>query len=391
MCARELLRAGIQFSEPLCLSAQRHMKTQLTRSQRMRQYASIMRQRAAEPGNLAFWRQCAEIATLAAITGNGPGFYLMAGLYRAHIPWRDKLEHLNSAKYRRAVDGLNPPALRAISQHKLSEKCVFRSIGIPTPALIGFVHPVSGVTVDGNALCSAPQLESLVRRHAGKTLCFKLIRGWAGRGFVAATVHLEGGRLRLRLRSGAGVEDEALELAAFWDLLMQGHGKDGRLVEEYFEQHPDMARFNPSSLNTCRVWAIRRPEQSAKVVLAYLRMGREGSPVDNQSAGGIVAPIDLSSGRLAAALDGLATRHSFATHPDHGARIEGETIPFWEEAKQLAEHCLTVFPGLRFAGADIAIGPDGPVVIELNASPDREGAAFVDMPTARIFPGYNRG
>ncbi len=385
MRASILQAGGIHFWKSLHSSARRDMKIQLTPSQRMRQYASIMKMRAAEPENLPFWRQCAEMAFLGLLTGNGPGFYLMAGLYRAHIPWREKREHLNSSEYRRAVAYLNPPALRAISQHKLSEKCVFRSIGIPTPALVGFLHPTSGVGVDGSPLCTAPQLDSLARGHVGKTLCFKLIRGWAGRGFVAATVDLAGDRLTFRLKGGAGSDDGDLELAAFWDLLTQGDGRGGRLVEEYFEQHPDMAQFNPSSLNTCRVWVIRREKHPAKVELAYLRMGRAGSAVDNQSAGGIIAPIDLSSGRLAAALDGLATRHSFSKHPDHGSPIEGERIPFWEEAKLLAERCLTVFPGLRFAGADIAVGPEGPVVIEMNASPDREGAAFVDVPTARIF------
>lgn len=344
-----------------------------------------MRQRAAESGNLGFWHQLAEMILLGMLTGNGPGFYLMAGLFRAEIPWRDKCGHLNSFKYRRAVDDLNPPRLRAISQHKLAEKCVFRSIGLPTPDLIGLVHPTTGVSTDGSPLCTVSQFDALAKRHVGRTLCFKLVRGWAGRGFIAAEIHAEGDQARFRLKGGKADNQPHIDLDTFWNLITRGDGKDGRLVEEYFCQHEDMARFNPSSLNTCRVWVIRRGNAPATVELAYLRMGRTGSAVDNQSAGGIVAPIDLASGRLAAAIDGLFTRQTFMQHPDHHAQIEGVTIPFWEDVKLLAERSLTVFPGLRFAGADIAIGPDGPVVIEMNASPDREGAAFVGIPTARIF------
>lgn len=361
------------------------MKIQLTRSQRIRHYASIMRERAADPGNLGFWRQVAEMILLGPLTGNGPGFYLMAGLYRADIPWRDKCGHLNSSKYRRAVDMLNPPRLRAISQHKLAEKCIFRSIGLPTPELLGLLHPTTGVSTDGRPLRTRSQFDALARRNAGKTLCFKLVRGWAGRGFVAAEIRLQDNQPRFRQIGGTGEKRPDFDLETFWTLITRDDGKDGRLVEEYFYQHEDMARFNRSSLNTCRVWVIRRGNQPAKVELAYLRMGRSGSAVDNQSAGGIVAPIDLSSGRLAAAIDGHFTRQTFTQHPDHGTQIEGATIPCWEDVKLLAEHCLTVFPGLRFAGADIAIGPQGPVVIEMNASPDREGAAFVNIPTARIF------
>jgi hypothetical protein len=115
-------------------------------------------------------------------------------------------------------------------------------------------------------------------------------------------------------------------------------------------------------------------------------MGRGDSIVDNQSAGGIVAPIDLVTGAVGAAIDGLPERTRFERHPDHGAAIAGARIPTWAESKALAEACVWVFPGLRFAGVDVAIGPEGPVILELNASPDREGAAQVGIPSGDIVP-----
>ena len=39
---------------------------------------------------------------------------------------------------------------------------------------------------------------------------------------------------------------------------------------------------------------------------------------------------------------------------------------------------MTVFPHLNFSGLDIAMSPTGPVVIETNVVPAREGAAFAD-------------
>ena len=107
--------------------------------------------------------------------------------------------------------------------------------------------------------------------------------------------------------------------------------------------------------------------------------------VDNQSSGGIVAPINLETGVLAAAIDGLPTRESWSSHPDTGSPIEGQKPPFFEEAKKLAERCISCFPGLSFAGVDVAVGEEGPVIIELNVSPDREGAAFTDIPTRWVF------
>ena len=51
----------------------------------------------------------------------------------------------------------------------------------------------------------------------------------------------------------------------------------------------------------------------------------------------------------------------------------------------LAEQSLMCFQGLKFAGVDVAVGPDGPVIVELNVNPDREGAAFTDIPTKKVF------
>jgi hypothetical protein len=71
------------------------------------------------------------------------------------------------------------------------------------------------------------------------------------------------------------------------------------------------------------------------VILCYLRIGRAGSLVDNHYSGGIVAPIDLETGSVHAAIDGLPERDVYTCHPDHGALIEGQRIPFFSEALSL--------------------------------------------------------
>ena len=160
----------------------------------------------------------------------------------------------------------------------------------------------------------------------------------------------------------------------------------GVLIENYFVQHPTLAAFNPESVNTCRLWVLAKNNFSARSVLGYLRIGRKGSLVDNQSRGGIVAPIELETGRTKRAIDGLPQRREYPFHPDHGAPIEGQDLPFWNESKALAESCLASFPGLGFAGLDIGISPSGPAVLEMNVQPDREGAAFVDLPSGQVLP-----
>ena len=50
--------------------------------------------------------------------------------------------------------------------------------------------------------------------------------------------------------------------------------------------------------------------------------------------------MDLQTGIQGRAIEGKPQREEFAVHPDHGARIEGQKIPFLEEAKALAGFSL---------------------------------------------------
>jgi hypothetical protein len=212
-------------------------------------------------------------------------------------------------------------------------------------------------------------------------VCIKLVEGWAGEGFEVIDLIREDGTVKVRCHS----DRSTVNLHTFCQRLSGVPYARGALIEAYLEQHPELSAFNASSVNTCRIWVIQPVNAPARAVLAYLRIGRGGSLVDNQSRGGIVAPIDLGTGITGCAVDGLPERESFPIHPDHGATIEGKQLPFWEESIRLAEDCLGAFPGFRFGGLDIAITDQGPVILEINPSPDREGATFADVPTKRIF------
>lgn len=343
-------------------------------------YFELARSRALQ-GHESVTRQVVQMAALAAITGNGPGFYQMAGFWRKSVPWRDKRAHLGASAYRRRVRMLNPLEYRKITQNKLPEKALLSLLGFPTPPFVGFLHALTGRTALGAPLRSADDLARLLDAIGATRLCFKPSEGWGGKGIEIVDVVMGAETSIVAVRTGA-----RSGVAEFVDRLLRGSRSSGFVIERYLRQHPDMAAFNPSSVNTCRVWVVREPDRPARIVLAYLRIGRGGSVVDNQSSGGIVAPIDLEGGNVGVAIDGLPTRVEYGLHPDHGAAIAGRVIPRWTEVKALAVECLGAVPHLRFAGLDIAVGPDGPVVLELNASPDREGAAFAGVPTGDVLP-----
>jgi len=344
-------------------------------------YINLSIQRHRE-GHLPVWRQILEMLGVGLMTGNGPGFYHMAGLYRRSIPWRDKCQPLGSREYKNRLRKLNPDYYKNISHNKLSEKGLLQLLGFPTPCFFGHLHPSFGKTHDGFPLCSVKDLSTLLKREDLTRICFKLIEGCGGNGFEAIDVLKENGQLYFRrLRNG-----NIVTIERFYQDMIKADPSNGVLIEDYFVQHPTLAAFNPGSVNTCRIWVLAPDKVTPRSVLGYLRMGREGSLVDNQSSGGLVAPIDLETGITGIAIDGLPNRREFPTHPDHDAPIKGQVLPYWDQVKALAESCLASFPRLGFAGLDIGVSPTGPAVLEMNVQPDREGAAFVDIPSGRVLP-----
>lgn len=134
-------------------------------------------------------------------------------------------------------------------------------------------------------------------------------------------------------------------------------------------QHPDAAAWYAGSVNTVRLLAIRPPaEAEPQVVLAALRVGvRATEPLDNFSRGGLSFPVDLASGAVGPGVQRLPRGASpVARHPDTGAAIAGTVVPFWPEIVAVALRAMSRLPYLLYVGWDIAIGADGPVVIEGN-------------------------
>lgn len=335
-----------------------------------------------DQGGLPASRQLLELMILFPFFRVGPGFYQMAGFWKRGVPWPDKKGHLSPSAYRKTVGRLNPLPYRKLSQNKLSEKALLRLFHIPTPDYLGYYHDLAGRDAAGGRLCTVEEFSGFLEGfEEGARLCFKPLEGWAGHGFEVAGVRRQGGGAALfREKTRTLMTPERFK----GEVIDEQHGGSS-IIEAYLEQHPALAAFNPSSVNTMRLWVVRFARGTPRVILGYLRIGREGSLVDNQSSGGIVAPIELDSGRLRAAIDGLYHHEIYRKHPDHHAVIEGERIPFFKESLALTQQVLTAFPGVGFAGADVAVSRDGPKIIEINLSPDREGAAFVGKPSKSLF------
>ncbi len=65
------------------------------------------------------------------------------------------------------------------------------------------------------------------------------------------------------------------------------------VIQEYIDQHEFYKRFNKSSVNTVRILTYRDVKtEEIHILQSVLRIGKPGSYVDNQAAGGIACGVD---------------------------------------------------------------------------------------------------
>jgi hypothetical protein len=152
---------------------------------------------------------------------------------------------------------------------------------------------------------------------------------------------------------------------------LSAHNLD--LLEDLIVQHEELRSLNPSCVNTVRFVTVRRVDGSVDLIGAVLRLG-VNNHVDNMNAGGIAAPIDVQSGAVCG--PAVSTRYPRVTHLCHpvtGKPIVGFRVPFWEDAVNFVVEASAVVPEVRTVGWDVAVAPDGPVMVEGNDNWGKNG------------------
>jgi len=147
------------------------------------------------------------------------------------------------------------------------------------------------------------------------------------------------------------------------------------IFQELLDQHPRVSDIYSGSINTIRIYTIRRPNNQPRIISARMRFGAFGSVVDNASAGGFVVPVDHEKWCLEK--HGVTQfKHGglvYTKHPDTGFVFENFIIPLGKEAGELCLSAARFFRN-QIIGWDIAITKKGPIVLEANDNPCLVGA-----------------
>ena len=248
---------------------------------------------------------------------------------------------------------VNPEALGSLSSQKDYFFRYFSALGLTVAEVYGAVSSNGpGWRRGGGMLDDAADLRELLAEVPDE-IVVKPVDGFQGHG--------------VRLLRRDEIDPEALlaelraeEMFSDW------------LIQRRLHNHPVVAGITGSAtLETLRIATFVERSGEVSVLYADHRLALVEGTVNNLRGGRTrngVAPVRLEDGVLGKlrrrSLDGIGFDDSATL--DDGTPVEGVQLPDWDATLALVRRAGTAMLPARTMGWDVALTPEGPVIIEAN-------------------------
>ena len=295
--------------------------------------------------------------------------FLAFGLYRRGARPEDFVGVIEGAVLALAINYRKNR--RALVHDKLLFDAMLRGLGYPVPhlqAVIGGLGQGGGFAV----LRGPAQVKSFLTRDAAYPLFIKPAKGQNSLGAVAIDrFDRTCGEVVLSDEERGALDDMVQRLCT---------GRDGPLlVQSFIDQHQEITSLIGPAIGCVRVITFLENGQPT-ILRAFWKIPTGGAIADNLWRGNLIASIDEMTGKIGAVrahagLDAPVVSH----HPDTGAFLKDVVMPFWDQVRHLCCDAALLMRGMPLVGWDVAIGRDGPVMVEANSVPSAELTQYPDQ------------
>ncbi|MDD9991475.1 MAG: hypothetical protein OXP75_06730 [Rhodospirillales bacterium] len=239
---------------------------------------------------------------------------------------------------------------------------ILEQSGLPTPRTLAVIDRTKRTYPGTRTIRTASELRDFLCAHVSDDTP---VFGKENRGIMGFGVFLvlEADRERLHLE-GEG-------WFSYQDFLDELVGDTAYILQPVERNHPFFERFT-NHLATVRV-GVFHTREGPKILFTVLKIPGTSNLSDHfWRKGNLACDVDPSTGviRRARSKDPLGTT-DYIDHPETGARLIDETLPHWADLRDLALKCSENFAPIRYQSMDVAITPNGPLLIEINV-----GGAF---------------
>ncbi len=268
-----------------------------------------------------------------------PTQYMVSSLYRNEAT-RDVMSFMPSSLLRSFQERVNNPAARDLVDDKHLFRVTLEAHGFPVVRELFRILESGEIRDADDRVIDQSAARDIIAVHNAPVFV-KPTLGTRGKGvFISAP----GDDVKRIFQSSAGV-----------------------LVQPVLKQHTTIAAIKPGVINSVRIDTLLADGRCVNSS-AVQKLGQGNAPVDNGGHGGLVVQVDLESGRLARLAKQKARfgPEAFSAHPDTGVSFAGTQIPFWSELRSIVCRAAFALPTLPTLGWDVAVTPDGPVLIEAN-------------------------
>jgi len=170
---------------------------------------------------------------------------------------------------------------------------------------------------------------------------------------------------------------------------IQSRYRKNYIIQELIKQQDFFSRFNPSSVNTVRIFTYRSVITERIIPLhAVLRVGKEGHEVDNQASGGLACGINMKTGKLKSfAIN--KTGDIFTRINQINLKGQPLLIPRFREMVEISKQIATRNYYARLLGLDFTLDSQENIkLIEVNNNNNEIN--FYQMTNGPLFGEYTQ-
>ncbi len=242
----------------------------------------------------------------------------------------------------------------AASEDKVICDTILRAADVPVPHSIG-IFDTSNRNYPGlKKVSDANDLKEMILAHGARDIFGKVIGGMAGFGAFQV---IDADETHITIKGA--------KPATYQDFIRDHIGDNVYLLQSKLETHPDLAPYCTSVATVRMVNLVR--SSGVVVPFAVIKIPQGDNIADSfWRDGNLACAIDVETGKVQTVVRDEGVEVSFLD--DHPAvpGLMGMTLPHWDELLRINDLAARTFAPLRYGSTDIAITPDGPVVVELN-------------------------